>query len=292
MRNTAKEMNLDSPAGLVPASASHDADEPSTGVGTREANRHNLKSLFKIVDILDCFSTLDRELSVTEIARRTKMPKSTAHRIADSLKAVGFLEQDGSRDHYRLGLKLFELGSTVLANMPLHREARPFVDSLTKLSGEAVHLCVFDGTHMVTVERAERASSAHNTLMTMEASPCYSTGVGKATLAFQSEAVIEKVIRLGLRPLTRNTIVDPQRLREELALTRRRGYSFDDCEHEPAVRCVGAPIRNVSGRAFAGISITGPARRFPDDRIEPLADLVMSHAASISARLGYRGDGV
>jgi IclR family transcriptional regulator, KDG regulon repressor len=285
-------MDLDPPADRAPPRASRAADRAEPGAAAREASRHNLKSLFKLIDILDCFSTLDRELSVTEIARRTRMPKSTAHRLADSLRAVGFLEQDASRDHYRLGLKLFELGSTVLANMPLHREARPFVDSLTKLSGEAVHLCVFDGTHMVTVERAEPATSAHNTLTTMEASTCYSTGVGKATLAFQSEAVIEKVIRLGLRPLTRSTIIDPQRLREELALTRSRGYAFDDGEHEPSVRCVGAPIRNVAGRVFAAISVTGPARRFPDERIEPLAELVISHAAAISARLGYRGEGV
>jgi DNA-binding IclR family transcriptional regulator len=266
--------------------ASDEADEPSRG------NRPNLKSLFKIVDILDCFSVLDRELSVTEIARRTGMPKSTAHRIIDSLRAVGFLEQDSNRDHYRLGLKLFELGSTVLANMALHREARPFVDSLMKLSGEGVHLCVFDGTQMVTVERAAQATSAHNTLTTMEASSSYSTGVGKATLAFQGEAVIEKVIRLGLKPFTRNTIIDPQKLREELALTRRRGYAFDDCEHEPQVRCVAAPIRDVAGRVFAAISVTGPARRFPEERIAALAELVRSHAAQISARLGYRGDSV
>jgi DNA-binding IclR family transcriptional regulator len=278
MQNTAKEN-----VSRRPARAAADTDQ-------RSASRHNLKSLFKLADILDCFSTLDRELSVSEIARRTGMPKSTAHRLADSLKAVGFLEQDGNRDQYRLGLKLFELGSTVLANMPLHREARPFVDSLTKLAGEAVHLCVFDGTHMVTVERAERATSAHNTVTTMEASPCYCTGVGKATLAFQGEAVIEKVIRLGLRPLTRNTIIDPQKLLAELDLTRRRGYAFDDGEHEPGVRCVGAPIRNVAGRVFAAISVTGPARRFPDERIAGLAELVTGHAASISARLGYRGD--
>jgi DNA-binding IclR family transcriptional regulator len=73
-------------------------------------------------------------------------------------------------------------------------------------------------------------------------------------------------------------------------MTRQRGYAFDDGEHELSVRCVAAPIRNVSGRVFAGISVTGPVRRFPDERISTLADLVTNHAASISARLGYRND--
>jgi DNA-binding IclR family transcriptional regulator len=246
-----------------------------------------LKSLVRLAGILDCFSTLERTLPISEIARLTGLPKSTAHRLLESLKAVGYVEQERNRDHYRLGLKLFELGSTVLANMDLHREARPFVDALTRLSGETVHLRVFDGTRMLFIERAGRPRVANNTLTMMEASPCYSSGVGKAVLAFQSPAVIEKVIRLGLQPLTRNTIIDPAALREHLALVRKRGYAVDDCEHLPDVRCVAAPIRNASGRVFASISVTGPARNFPDARIESLAGLVVNHALAISARLGY-----
>ncbi|MBV9251935.1 MAG: IclR family transcriptional regulator [Acetobacteraceae bacterium] len=263
---------------------------PKPSAETRAAKgepSQNLKSLFKIIDILECFSTVDRELSVSEIARRANLPKSTAHRILDSLRAVGLLEQEGNRDRYHLGLKLFEFGSTALANMRLHREARPFIESLSKLSGEAVHLCVFNGTHMLLVKKSERASSPQNTLTTMEASTCHSTGVGKATLAFQSEAVIDKVVRLGLTPHTPSTITDPHRLREELALIRERAYAIDNGEHDMGVRCVAAPIRNASGRVFAAISVSGPSKRITDQRITALATLVKTHAALISAQLGF-----
>jgi DNA-binding IclR family transcriptional regulator len=251
-------------------------------------SRQNVKSLFKMLEVLECYSAVDRELTVIEIARRTGMPRTTVHRIVDSLRALGFLEQDASRERYRLGLKLFELGNVALTNLPLYREARPYVDTLARLSGEDVHLCVFDGSQMVFVERAERdAGRPHNTVTTMEASPCHSTGVGKAALAFQPEAVVERVIRLGLRPFTRNTIVDPVALRRELAAIRARGYSIDNCEHEPDLRCVGAPIRNAAGRVFAAISASGPARRVPDERIPALAEQVIAHAEAISAKLGY-----
>jgi DNA-binding IclR family transcriptional regulator len=241
-----------------------------------------------MLEVLEAFSSTDPELSVVEIARRTGLPRTTVHRIVDSLRTVGFLEQDASRDHYRLGLKLFELGGSALMNLPLYREAPPFVDTLAKLTGEAVHLCIFDGAQMVFVTRHNQMAGPHNTAVLMEASPCHSTGVGKAALAFQSEATVERVIRAGLPRFTPNTIIEPKRLRSELAAIRERGYSIDDCEHEPDLRCVAAPIRNSAGRVFAAISATGPSRRVTLERVPELARAVTTHAELLSVRLGYR----
>ena len=253
-----------------------------------ENGRQSVKSLFKMLEVLEAFSSTEPELSVVEIARRTGLPRTTVHRIVDSLRSVGFLEQDASRDRYRLGLKLFELGGSALMNLPLYREAPPFVDTLAKLSGEDVHLCIFDGAQMVFVNRRSQiAARPHNTVITMEASPCHSTGVGKAALAFQSDVVIDRVIRAGLPRFTPNTIVEPKRLKAELAAIRTRGYSIDDCEHEPELRCVGAPIRNSAGRVFAAISASGPTKRVTSDRVPELARIVMTHAELLSIRLGY-----
>ncbi|UPG73702.1 IclR family transcriptional regulator [Roseomonas gilardii subsp. gilardii] len=257
----------------------------------QESGRQNLKSMSKMLDVLECFSLIDRELSVLEIARRTGLPRTTVHRIVDSLRALGFLEQEASRERYRLGFKLFELGNTALANLPLFREARPYVDALARLSGEDVHLCVFDGMQMVFIERLERGDGRpNNTVTRMEATPCHSTGVGKAALAFQPDAVIDRIIRLGLPPFTNRTIVDGTALRQELQAIRMRGYSIDDGEHEPDLRCVGAPIRNMAGRVLAAISASGPARRVTQARVPELAATVIAHAEAISARLGYRAE--
>jgi DNA-binding IclR family transcriptional regulator len=142
----------------------------------------------------------------------------------------------------------------------------------------------------VFVERSFDRTRPNNVFTTVEASPCHSTGVGKATLAFQPPAVIERVMALGMQRFTRNTIVDPEALRQELAAIRARGYAIDDCEHEADLRCVAAPIRNAAGRVFAAISVTGNTRRMEQHRTEDLAALVISHALQISAQLGYRPD--
>jgi DNA-binding IclR family transcriptional regulator len=172
--------------------------------------------------------------------------------------------------------------------MDLHREATPFVEQLMRLSGEGVHLCVFDGAQMVTVDHREANGRSADSVTTITGSPAHCTGVGKAALAFQSGATIERLIQAGLKIFTRNTITVAERLRKELAGIRTRGYAVDNAEHQPGVRCVAAPIRNASGEVFAAISVSGPTVRMTDDRIEPIAELVLDAAEHISRQLGYR----
>lgn len=253
-------------------------------VEERRGSDATLKSLGKIARILDCFSTHDRTLSLAEICDRTGFPRSTTHRLLASMREVGLLDQDRTRDRYRLGLKLFELGSTVLSNMELHREARAYVDQLARLTGQGVHMAVFDGQQAVVIHRTDPSDSAI-ALTHIENAPVHCTGVGKAILAFQPQPVIDRLIGAGLRRYTEATITDRAALNAELAAIRARGYSVDEAEHQPGLRCVGAPIRDQNRRVFAAISASGPSWRLPALEIETISKIVMHSADAISARL-------
>jgi DNA-binding IclR family transcriptional regulator len=242
-----------------------------------------VKSLLKVVSILEAFSTSRRSMSLAEISVATGFPRSTTHRLAASMRDVGLLDQDGHRDRYRLGLKLFELGNTVLANMDLHREARPFVDALSRISGHQVHLSVFDGWQAIVIHRVPANSGTPLTFI--EAAPVHCTSTGKAILAFQPTAKIDAIIAAGLKRFTDATITDGRKLKGELKLIRRRGYAFDEGEHQPGIRCVGAPIRDRAGRVIAGLSASGPARRLQEDQIVELAKIVVHHAKLIETKL-------
>lgn len=257
------------------------------GSASAVADRGSLKSMHKLMAILDCFSPFDRSLTLNEIAARCDMPKTTVHRLVSSLREVKLLEQDRERDRYRMGIRLFELGSIVMGNLDIYREARPLVERLIGATGEGSHLCVFDGTNMVSIEHREPNSASVNWTTTLSISPSYCTGVGKAALAFQEEPVIEKIIAAGLLPFTANTITDPQALRLDLEATRERGYSIDEGEHQPSVRCIAAPVRNVAGHVFAAVSVSGPTERVTSERIPSLAPLVIATARQISRQLGY-----
>lgn len=245
-----------------------------------------LKSVMKALSVLECFSTRDRKLSTSEIARRTGLPRGTAHRVVTTLREAGLLEQE--QDTYRLGLKRFEFGTVVLANMDLHREAQGFVEALTKMTGEAIHLCVFDGRQTTLIKRGQPAREHTNTVVIMEASPVHCTATGKAALAFQSHNVSARIIALGLRSYTPRTIVDRAQLLKELEDVRHRGYAVDDEEYSQGIRCVGTPIRNASDRVFASISVSGPTRRMTQAKMASASRLVVQYAAAISAQLGYR----
>ena len=254
-------------------------DEPKSDDG--------LKSLTKLMRVLNSFSTTERSLSLSDICQRTGFPKSTAHRFLASLRDAGLLDQDNGRDRYRLGLKLFELGNTVLANMDLHREARPYIEALGRLTDQAVHLAVFDGRHAIVVQRSDPQQEPGSRAF-FESAPAHCTSVGKAILAHQPEAALQRFIAAGLQRFTDTTITDGGALIQELAATRDRGYAIDEGEHQPGLRCVGVPIHDQSARVFAAVSVSGPAWKLPLSEVDRIAKIVIHNANAISQVLGYR----
>lgn len=262
------------------------APQPMTAPST-DNDKSRIQSIGKALGVLGCFSTVHRRLGLGQIAAASGLPRPTAHRVLAALKEAGFVEQDPRTGGYSLGIRLFELGSLALANLDLLREAKPFMDRLSRLAGESAHLGVFNGFEVIVVEREEPADRPVPAIQPSESCPAYCTGVGKALLAFQPPEVLERVIDRGLKSFTRNTIADPVRLRQEMAGIRERGYAVDDAEHELWVRCVAAPIRNPAGHVFASLSVTGAADRMTDERLAQLAPLVVQTADSVSRQLGF-----
>ncbi|OON41474.1 hypothetical protein BTJ39_05825 [Izhakiella australiensis] len=250
----------------------------------------SIKSLTKVLQVLECFSRRDANLTPAEIATRTGLPRATTHRLVSSLRDIGLLEQNGKRDTYKLGMKLFQLGNLVLHNLDLDSHARPWTAQLQLITGENTHLCIFDGAQMAYVERQTMNTSGNTMITRIEAAPVYCTSVGKAFLAWQSEALINKIIADTLPARTPFTLTEGDALKADLALSRQRGYSLDLQENELDIHCVGAPIFGANGQVFAAISVSGPAERLPLARLEGLSLLVIDTAQKISHELGWTPD--
>lgn len=244
-----------------------------------------MKSLHKITEVLGCFTNERDKLSLQEIAEITGVPKSSAHRIVKSLCAARYLEQISRHGRYRLGIKLFELGSIYIEKLDLHKASFLIVRRLQEVSGENVHLCIFNGSRPVMVYRKTMATDPINTVTTLEAAPAHCTGVGKAILAHLDTSDLWRIIGLGLHGFTPRTLVDPAELLVELEQIRARGYAIDDREHQPNVRCIAAPIRAVDGRVFAAVSVSSTINRIPEQRIAALAELVQDAASDIEQSL-------
>ena len=263
-------------------------DQVPSNLDSEESGDSGAKSFYKMARVLDCFGRTSGSLSLTELVERTGMPRTTIHRIVTSLREIGMIDQDGRRGDYRLGLRMFYYGSVVLANLDLNRHAHPHVVALHQVTGEIVHLHMFDGSQMVCIEREEMGEARSTTLTTIEAAPIHCTSVGKAFLAFQDERLVRKIIEEeGLEKRTEHTLITVEALMENLALIRERGYSTDEEEDSIGVQCIGAPLHDSRGRVFASISVTGPTSRMPLARLHGLSQSVIKTADAISADLGW-----
>ena len=263
-----------------------DTQQPTRG---GRKNEDGMKSLGKVVRILECFSVNDRALTLSEISQRTKYPKSTTHRLVAAMRDVGFLEQDRERDRYRLGLRLFEFGDIVLANLDVRREARPMMESLQQIAGHPVHLAVFDGMRAVVILRLDSSRETPPNTGFIENAPVHCTSLGKAMLAYQPADVLSRIFAAGLQRHTDQTMIDPEHVRDALVGVRENGYAVDNEEHQPGIRCVGAPILDQHNRVFAAISVSGPAWQISQQDVPDLAKVVAHQARQISLRLGWHG---
>jgi DNA-binding IclR family transcriptional regulator len=119
--------------------------------------------------------------------------------------------------------------------------------------------------------------------------PAYCTAAGKVHLAFMSDEEIDSILpNREFKKFTDNTITDRETLRKELREVEEKGYAIDDEELDLGVRCVAAPIRDYTRRIVGAISVSGPAMRINDERIEKeIVPLVLESAEELSTRLGF-----
>jgi len=245
--------------------------------------------LDRALAILDLLSAEGPDLSLSEISEKLDLHKSTAHRLTMVLERHKLIERHSVSGRYRLGLKLFELGSRAISHLDLRERARPVLDQLVLETGETVHLGILDDTEVLYLDKVEPARSVRMSSTVGRRNPVYCTAMGKAILAYLPDAQVEAIVRKhGLKAITANTITSFLDLKAELKVIRDRGYAIDDEEIEEGLRCIGCVVRNFSGGPVAAISVSGPSFRVTKEKVKELARPVISAASILSAEFGFK----
>jgi IclR family KDG regulon transcriptional repressor len=243
----------------------------------------------KALQILSLFKFNKAEWGVTEIARELGMQKSTVFRLLATMQEFGIVRKTREGTGYRLGMRIFELGSVVANTFDLRDIALSYLHKLSEQTGETVHLGVLTETDIMSIEAVNGQSTLKSTILIGKRTPLYCTSVGKAILAFQPPQIQNEIIdKTNFIKFTENTIVDREALIAELKLTYQRGYAVDDMEHEIGVRCIAAPIWDASGHVVASLSVSGPSIRINEVKIPELAQLVIRTTGEISKELGAK----
>jgi len=249
-----------------------------------------VQSIERAIRILEELATEKEGLGVTELSQRVQLHKSTVHRILNTLLLYGYVERNPHTERYRLGMKLLYLGGAILDRMDIRSEARDILDALAKEVNETVHLVVPEGDKAIYVDKIDSRRTIRMYSQIGRRAPYHASAVGKAILAFLPKEEAETIISKGLERYTKNTITDPEKLRNHLEMIRRKGYAIDEEENEVGIRCIGAPVFDHTGRVVAAVSISGSILTVTRDKIPELSKKVVDSARRISEKLGWTGE--
>jgi DNA-binding IclR family transcriptional regulator len=235
----------------------------------------------KVLALLDAFSPSSPALTLSELARRAGLALPTAHRRVAELVEWGALER-GDDGRYRIGLRLWEVGSLAPRGLGLREVAMPIMEDLYEITHENVQLAVRQGLRLVFVERIAGRHAVPVLTRVGGRFALHATGVGLVLLAYAPADVQEKVLAAPLEWYTELTITDPNRLRRTLAAVRRDGYAVSDRQVTMDSYSVAAPIHGPDGAVVAAVSLVVACDRA--DRVA-LAPLVLAAGRAISRAL-------
>ncbi|HHY47624.1 MAG TPA: IclR family transcriptional regulator [Firmicutes bacterium] len=249
-------------------------------------NKYAVRSVKRAFEILEALRD-DRELRLIDISRKLGIPKGMVFKLLETLGSLGYVKKNQDTGRYRLGIRLFELGSSALSYIKEREELHSILQALVDETNETAHFAVLQGGEVLYLDKVESRASLRMVTAIGLRRPAYCTGTGKALLAWQPEDFVRRIMNGSVTRFTPNTITDVDSLLKELALVRERGYAVDNEENEPGIICIGTPVRNHEGSVVAAISLAGPSIRIGPEIVPVLAKRVIETAQVIRDRLGY-----
>src|SRR5216683_103842 len=229
-----------------------------------------VKSADRTLDIFELFAAEPRGLTISEISDRLGLARSSTHGLVHTLAARGYLMQDGG-GRFQLGARLIQLGLNVVDRLELRSAARETLERLVAATHDTALLVVPDQGDLLFVDKVlSDARDVRTDPRVSARRPLHCTALGKALLAaLDDESVRELAGAMGLEQVTDHSISDVETLLQDLVATRNRRYSLDQQEAAVGVWCVGAPVRDHTGRAIAAISLSTIKEFFAPEETGP-----------------------
>ncbi len=253
----------------------------------REA-KNPVQSAERIFQVLEMLAD-NGEMGLMELSTALGLHKSTVHRLLMSLIYMGYAKQNEKTQKYTLTYKLVNMSGKILDRMDIVEIAKPYMERLSNISGETVHLVRRDGSDILYIHKIEaKVGTIRMVSHVGMIHPMYCSGVGKAIMATLPEKEVKKIWDSSvIERKTDKTIVTYENMLTTLEEVRRNGYALDDEENEEGVRCIAASLRGYGKSVKYAFSISGPVSRMTKERVEELAVDIKKVQAELSRELGY-----
>lgn len=253
------------------------------------ATTKTIQSLERAFAILELFQNNKSELSLKEISVSLNLNKSTTFGLVNSLTTLGYLLQNEDNQKYSLGLKILSLTNAVKTNNILIRASRSYLEELSAKYRETVHSAQELNGSIVYLDKVEADTSIYINTQMGTKNYMHCTGVGKVLLAYKSPEELDMFLDQPLKPLTFNTITDPDDFKKEMAKIHENGYGGDDEEIEIGLSCVAVPVMKAENKPGFAISLAGPTVRMNEHKKRGVVDDLKNTAAKLSEIIyGYK----
>jgi DNA-binding IclR family transcriptional regulator len=238
----------------------------------------------RVAQILRALDGEPQGLSLSQLAKRVELPRSSVHRIVTALSAEGLLAAASPNGRVMLGP---EIGRLAAGRREFWRELRPYMERLFYLLGETVDCSVLDGDHVRFVDQIPGRHRLRAVSVVGSSFPLHSTANGKAILAELRPEELARLLPGRLKRFTDNTITSPAQLTRELAQIRETGVAFDHEEHSTGISAAGIALRDPAGD-FAALTVPMPTQRFLGNEDE-IAGALLDVKRDVEATFGFTG---
>lgn len=216
----------------------------------------------RVVRILETFDSGRPRQSASEIARRSQLPMSTAHRLVAELAEAGLLDR-GDDGSVQIGMRLWELTTRGSRALGLRQVAMPFMTEVQRAVRQHTQLAVRDGDEALFLERLSHPDAGANITRVAGRLPLHASSSGLVLLANAPADDLDRILSAPLRAMSPETVTDPGELRRMLSRVRREGYVVAPGSIEPVSTGIAVPIREPGGTVLAALSAIVP-RDHPD----------------------------
>ena len=256
-----------------------------TGASKQELGREFIESLARGLTVITSFGEGRAELTLTEVAQATGLARATARRALITLEHLGYVTTHGRV--FRLTPRVLGLGFPPLSRTSLPQIATPHLTQLSQRLRDSASLAILTGDEIQYTARVATSGVMSVNVTVGSRLPAYATSLGRVILADLRPT--ER--KLGeLRPLTRYTVTDPERLTALLDRVREDGFALVDGELEEGLRSIAVPVRERGGRVVAAVNVAmHSSRRTPEECVDKVLPELHAAATRIESDLRVAG---
>ena len=244
-----------------------------------------LHSLDRGLDALSMLASHEL-VSVTELAKKLGVDKSTASRIMETLRQHDMVQLDKKTRKYRLGFRVLHLAERFRGRLCIIDIARPILLEVSHELGQSVHLCAYNRGMVYVIDQVVSNIPYSKSAMVGLIEPIHSSSVGKCIFAYRRPEQIDEILGdYEFTGYTVHTITDKAKLLDELDKTRKQGYAVDDEEMFIGVRCIAVPVFERSGCVRYGVGVSGPIDLMSPENMERYVKRLKTAAKQIGRKM-------